>query len=874
MSLILISMKKKYPYQNSAVQQQYVKTLLVKIYIFQAILYEKTYVFTQIMVYYYLKCILNKTKQLHVLISPLKNYYQQQLKMANIFQLILIKKPQIKKKNILSVQNSKKKLQQMPKQKQLNIYKKKAKKVQGNGLAFQTKNNLFFYVQNLMDPHVMEFINPLITDQIPCWIVIPSEYTLSEKIELQIPNVNNLGIISIAENDQKTLFFSTGQPTTLQNIIQMASSPRNKYVAYLTFQKESIWTLHVISSDFETYNSIEIDLNSEYQQELEQIQKQTEQQIEIKGNNQIQQQQYSEKTNIQKKKVQIKMMWCGEDCLIIHIRNSLFLIEQKAQFEDENQSSFFCLQEIDGIKIISLNKNQILRLSPSSYINIFQPFSNHPAALLFQSYKSLQNRDPLREQDIRNNKEQLLQAVQDCIEASGYELNNNVQLLLLRAASYGKMFLPQNTLDPGLITDICRNLRVTHALQNVNRTITCFQLKNIKQEILIKVLLRYNYHYLSSEICRHLHFPPKLKSYIYVHWACCKVMTNEPDEILAQIIYNKIKQENSIQFTEIADKALECGKPLLALKLLEFEPCIQKKIPFLLWMGSNCPQEQLTGYFEKALDESIKSRDSNLIYLVLMKIWNSDGQNKFDQIKKHQISSIHFVNYLKIFHQDDASIQNFLINSKEYIKAGFFNLLKFFNTNDQSKKQELLKQIITLFGQESQDPFYSKMIKQYNILYTQFMQGQNWNQISINQFYQQSVSTQQEKIELKLKKEFSISEKRQGFAKIQSYIEKNNIEDIELVLENINKKKIIVPYDLVADILIKKGHENIAYNVIQKINNVEEIVQILLRLGQTKRAIQSAIQFRNTTVLLDIRNQINDQELITVIDQYLNNPNQ
>ena len=97
--------------------------------------------------------------------------------------------------------------------------------------------------------------------------------------------------------------------------------------------------------------------------------------------------------------------------------------------------------------------------------------------------------------------------------------------------------MPGNAIDPILLTDVCRNLRVIHALKNINRTTTCCQIKNMKQEILIRILLRYNHHYLACEICKHLHFPSKLISHVYIHWACCKVMSDEDDEILSEVIY-------------------------------------------------------------------------------------------------------------------------------------------------------------------------------------------------------------------------------------------------------------------------------------------------------------------------------------------------
>ena len=45
------------------------------------------------------------------------------------------------------------------------------------------------------------------------------------------------------------------------------------------------------------------------------------------------------------------------------------------------------------------------------------------------------------------------------------------------------------------------------------------------------------------------------------------------------------------------------------MKLLEFEPSIAKKVPILLWMEN----------YDKALENALKSFDSNLIYMVIIK---------------------------------------------------------------------------------------------------------------------------------------------------------------------------------------------------------------------------------------------------------------
>ena len=45
-------------------------------------------------------------------------------------------------------------------------------------------------------------------------------------------------------------------------------------------------------------------------------------------------------------------------------------------------------------------------------------------------------------------------------------------------------------------------------------------------------------------------------------------------------------------------------------------------------------------------------------------------------------------------------------------------------------------------------------------------------------------------------------------------IQKDEIDEVEKLLENVNKKKVIIPYETVSGILIKKGYLRNAINII------------------------------------------------------------
>lgn len=60
------------------------------------------------------------------------------------------------------------------------------------------------------------------------------------------------------------------------------------------------------------------------------------------------------------------------------------------------------------------------------------------------------------------------------------------------------------------------------------------------------------------------------------------------------------------------------------MMLLENEPHIPKRIPILIGMAETVTSDSYNPYFEKALVESLKSGDNNLIFLIILAIINSN----------------------------------------------------------------------------------------------------------------------------------------------------------------------------------------------------------------------------------------------------------
>lgn len=84
------------------------------------------------------------------------------------------------------------------------------------------------------------------------------------------------------------------------------------------------------------------------------------------------------------------MLWC-DLCVVIVMKRSLYLVgpDKSERMPLKKKSKFaFCIQELDGIRIIQNLTNELLRMLPDSCVNIFKMFSKEPSAKLFDAYLS------------------------------------------------------------------------------------------------------------------------------------------------------------------------------------------------------------------------------------------------------------------------------------------------------------------------------------------------------------------------------------------------------------------------------------------------------------------------------------------------------
>ena len=322
--------------------------------------------------------------------------------------------------------------------------------------------------------------------------------------------------------------------------------------------------------------------------------------------------------------------------------------------------NLLCCSEVDGLRVLAVNakghtKNVLIRKLAKAHENVKGMLSFSPGAMLYLGYKAFLKKTPPDEEDIIDDKAKLRKGIEEIIKAAGFELDQTKQMKMLKAASYGKVFLEDDTFDHNVIHNLCREVKLwTNLMKSTGRAISLVEFrKMVKSSFnsLIEILIGSRHFQLACYICT---FVPRKKKHIndiFKQWVGTLLSRNDNDEFCASTIidtFNKIAEtNNTLQSTillEIASDALKLERKRLAEILLKKENPPLLKITVYLNMGQ----------FENALDEALKENDSNCLYLIIGKILeiaDSKSRNEiFGKIvlRSNPVLIEHFFKFLKL----------------------------------------------------------------------------------------------------------------------------------------------------------------------------------------------------------------------------------
>ena len=79
--------------------------------------------------------------------------------------------------------------------------------------------------------------------------------------------------------------------------------------------------------------------------------------------------------------------------------------------------------------------------------------------------------------------------------------------------------------------------------------------------MVIDRLISRHHHFLAIRICEYLAMKPDP---VLIHWACAKVKTKSPDQMIHDIVVAKLARAPGISYAEIASTAYKHGRRALA----------------------------------------------------------------------------------------------------------------------------------------------------------------------------------------------------------------------------------------------------------------------------------------------------------------------
>ncbi|XP_049834347.1 vacuolar protein sorting-associated protein 16 homolog [Schistocerca gregaria] len=306
-----------------------------------------------------------------------------------------------------------------------------------------------------------------------------------------------------------------------------------------------------------------------------------------------------------------QLVWCGTEAVIGYWESVLLLAGRQGDFTKYGyDSGVYLVPEMDGVRVLSLFSHEMIQKVPNVVQEIFRINSNDPGSYLFEASKQFQKGSHRADEYIRIVKDKLEEAVKNCIEAAGYEFDTDTQKMLIRAAQFGKGFVPSMNSDS--YVRMCRLLRVLNAVRNrhVGIPLTITQLEHLTTQVLLDRLVLRHHYCLAIHIAKYLRLPEtEGSSRILAHWACYKVKQTQLDrEQVAREIAEKLGDTPGVSYSDIAIKAADCGRTQLAIKLMDYEPRANLQVPLLLRLGEVKP----------ALVKAIESGDTDLVFTVLL----------------------------------------------------------------------------------------------------------------------------------------------------------------------------------------------------------------------------------------------------------------
>ncbi|VEN47400.1 unnamed protein product [Callosobruchus maculatus] len=553
-----------------------------------------------------------------------------------------------------------------------------------------------------------------------------------------------------------------------------------------------------------------------------------------------------------------QMTWCGNEAIVLFWEqdHSLLVVGKYGQkVTYYYDSSVHLVPELDGVRIISNMQHELLQKVPDVVQKIFRINSTDPGSFLLEASKQFQKGSHKANEYISLVKNDLQTAVNQCIEAVGYEFDTEIQKMLIRAAQFGKCFLSDMNSDS--YVHMCRLLRVLNAVRDpkVGIPLTITQLNYMKgrfQELLKRLITR-NMYYLALQIAKYLKLSEKDgSSYILVHWAKHKVGQSQlEEETVAREIAEKLGHTSGISYSDIAATASECGRKKLAIKLLDYEPKASKQVKLLLELEENTP----------ALVKAIESGDTDLIHMVIIKLRDKMPLGDFKMtVRSFPVAQALYIKYCKEHNQQ--ALNEIYIQEDDFSSQAETFIADSLDDRKNHMKESLLSSAAEAYKKGRKD-LYALMCEEAVKLSRFQKEHEEKVPSAKNKLLDKSVNAtcralleiNELKLAEKFRNEFKIPDKRYWWLRISCLAQQNDWTE----LEKFSKlKKSPIGYAPFVDVCLDNNNRQEAMKYLPRVSE-DCKVKYFIKVGCLEEAADVAFQQRDLQGLMYVQSKCGNQ---------------
>ncbi|GAB6031871.1 Vacuolar protein sorting-associated protein 16 [Chamberlinius hualienensis] len=646
------------------------------------------------------------------------------------------------------------------------------------GIAVLTTSFKFFVITNVSQPRIRALSHNLQIDSPPnCWTVFFEDNIAQVYLAYQ----NQVHIVGMLDSQSSTKLPNIG--THYSEIIQMAFSFNYKHLAMLT-NKGILW---IGSADMERMY-LEFDCNSTI--------------------------------------APMQLVWCGSHAVVIAWENLLMVIGLN------NNNITYPFRNFS---------HEFLYKIPSVVASIFMIGSISPGAILLEASKEFQKKSHRADDYLRTIRDQIEEGVSQCIEAAGHEYFSSNQKTLLRAASFGKSFIPE--MDSKPFYNMCQTLRVLNAIRDfsVSIPLTYAQYSALTMPVLVDHLVLRRYYSLAIKICQYLRIPDvDGASKILTHWAKFKVMQSHNDEAqLAKDIAAKLGKTIGVSYSDISSIAISNGKKRLATKLLVYEPHFKAVIPHLLELKE----------FETALSSAIESGDSDLMFSVIFRLHSELPQGEFLlKIRRFPTAYSLYLKFLKFCQTaQQPELSDLYYQEDNFLGEGNAKVIASYQCKALDDECATLQTALNAYKKSRNEFLISSTEQQIQLLKMQKKlnekYGKKFNGMALHETILQLLMEQEVKAAEELKKTFKVPDKRYCWIKIQACGHLGDWAELERI-----GKKPSIGYEPLVDVCLRYNNVNEALKYLHKVQNNSK-VKYYVKAGRYEDAARIAIEQRDESAL-------------------------